>query len=111
MAIMSSGVVTRSNTELATAILYRDGIKAQYLAEAGVRWASSQLDYQPVGGVREQLLPPLAAMDSSSCKVSVYPRAVGYKIVAVATVGSARRAVCMLPGSGELILLTSGLGS
>jgi Tfp pilus assembly protein PilX len=43
LLVMSSGLIRLSNIDLEIAANHRDGISAQYLAEAGVQWAIVKL--------------------------------------------------------------------
>lgn len=43
LVVMGSGLLILSNADLEIAANHRDGISAQYLAEAGIQWAIIQL--------------------------------------------------------------------
>lgn len=44
LGVLGAGLVSLSSTEVNTSANFRDGITAQYMAEAGAMWATSQLD-------------------------------------------------------------------
>ena len=46
LGVIGSAFVLLSSTEVRTGAQYRDGVSAQYLAEAGARWAAVQLKTQ-----------------------------------------------------------------
>jgi type II secretory pathway component PulK len=43
LVVMGAGIVTLSNIDVALAANHRDGVAAQYLAEAGAQWAIAKL--------------------------------------------------------------------
>lgn len=43
LAVMGAGMVTLSNIDTAIAANHRDGVTAQYVAEAGAQWAIARL--------------------------------------------------------------------